>query len=154
VLCEHFFGNFADLQAGGEGFGMEISRCPKCGGETEWVPLGAKECEELGFAVPIPGYPFCRTCLYRDMRPSGKRYPLQFVTVTKSVAAIVGLGDKSLTNLYRKDSSLSFLIQEGSTLITDPSSMEAWGKVYQEQKRAERMKRRENSGYLIVWNRR
>jgi hypothetical protein len=92
--------------------------------------------------------------LRNDMRPAAQRYPADFYTVTKSNAAVIGIAADTLQRLYKTDPSLGFMIQEGTQLISHPSSMEAWGLAYEAKKAKTRNEKVANSSrgeYVIVW---
>jgi hypothetical protein len=130
-----------------------VAGCPRCGEPMEFQKLTLAEARELG--VPgLAGYRFCVDCGIKDTRAANEIYPSDFLTVTASNAALVRLSAGTLTRLHKKDASLDFMIPDFGQLISHPASMSAWGQSYEERKRAERMERGENSGYLIVWNRR
>jgi hypothetical protein len=130
--------------------------CPRCGEPMEFQKL-TPEAGEL--VVPgLRGYRYCVACGITDTRAANQVYPSDFLTMTTSNAALVGVSADTLTRLRKKlhgkAVSLDFMISDFGQLISHPSSMSAFDKVYQDRKHIERMKRGENGGCLIVWNRR
>src|SRR5262245_21637845 len=130
-----------------------LTGCPTCGKPMEFQKLKLDEAREPGVSG-LPGYRYCPACGITDTRAANEIYPADFLTVTASNAALVGLSAVTLTRLHKKDASLDFMIPDFGQLISHPSSMSAWGQSHEERKRTERMERGENGGYLIVWHRR
>jgi hypothetical protein len=126
-----------------------VTCCPKCGGRTRWEKLTVLERRESGYSDSMTGYWYCADCAAKDERNPEVRYPIDFLTYTRSNAAVVGLASDTLKRLYKKEPSLDFMIDEGGNLISHPSSMSAWRVSYEARKRIDRQKNSENySGWL------
>ena len=100
----------------------------------------------------MEGYWFCFDCAYKDLRPPEERYPDANIFRTSSVSAIVRVSPATLKRLYKKEDSLQFMYKEGSQLITHCNSATAWAMSWDEKKRTERQKQKENYQPFLIRN--